>query len=829
MLRIALLTVLVAYLPGALAFRAPIGRRSHASLPAEERLFWQIVLSLVWSSVVGLALAASGAYRFERLLTANVAFCLVVAGLWRSRLRLGVEAPRPGWTMLVPAAVAIAGSLTIFAVPPAEYVMGGKDPGVYMNEGIQVAQRGSLVITDDLARSIRPDHRPLVYPQRFDPSYYSIRFMGFFVLSPDEGTVVGQFPHLYPTWVAIAYGVNGLSGARWVIGLWAVFGLLAVYFAGARVAGRAAAAAGTGLLALHALQIWYGRYPNAEMVMQALVFAGVLAYVRAQVDGHRLLGPVAGLLLALSVFAHITGFFAIVAIIAAVMAGRLEGERLPVGVGIPLVVGTGAAVMYLLIFLPPYFAMPVTFIRYLGTRELALLAGAGAVAILVWRLLAPRWADRWRTAALAMIIVAVWSLAIYAYVVREAGGTLASHDADALRTFTRFYLTPLGLVAALAGLSVIVWRRFREGVPLVAMVITFAIVFFYKIRIVPEHFWAGRRFIAVVLPGLLLCVGAAAFSDLRVSGRFGRAGFAVRAALGAILVGALGWHFWTKATAIGRHVEYAGLIPRLERLAGQIGADDLVLVETRGVADTHVLALPLAYIYARNVMVIAPADPDGPLLQEFLLWAGTRFRRVLFVGGGGMEMPARFVSFTPIGSDRFWIPEYESLRNAYPSRVRLKEFDIGVYEMRPEPEGRDGFDLDIGEGDALYVRGFHADEQHPSGARYRWTRREASVAIRGTVTEGRITIWMGAGGRPPTARPAVVDVSVGGTRLGSVTVGAAVAPYDFTIPPEALQAIRESPRAPRLEIATSTWNPARQLAAKDDRDLGVMVDRLSVR
>ena len=42
-------------------------------------------------------------------------------------------------------------------------------------------------------------------------------------------------------------------------------------------------------------------------------------------------------------------------------------------------------------------------------------------------------------------------------------------------------------------------------------------------------------------------------------------------------------------------------------MAGGFGDDDLVLLETRGVADTHVLALPLAYIYARNAMVFAPA------------------------------------------------------------------------------------------------------------------------------------------------------------------------------------------------------------------------------
>ena len=860
MLRIALLTALVGYLPGALIFRLPVGGRSHASLPAEERLFWHVILSVAWSSIVGLGLAAAGVYRFNTLLSIDVVLCVVLAGL----LRIGVgrvlwgPPPEPGpkgpglphvttpkitWTALVPAGIALLGSLTIFAVPPAEYIMGGKDPGVYMNEGIQIAQRGGLVIADELAKSIRPEHRELIYPQRRDPSYFSIRFMGFFVLNPDEGAVVGQFPHLYPTWIAIAYGINGLSGARWVIGVWAILGLLAVYFTGARLFGRAAAAAGTGLLAIHVLQVWYGRYPNAEIVMQALVFAGTLAFVRAHVDGHRLFAPLAGILFSLSVFAHITGLFAVAAIVVAAFAARLEGQRWLAGFAVPLVAGTGLALAYLAIFLPPYFALPLTFVRYLGALEIAALVGAFALFIVAWRFVQPQWAGRWRTPGLALLIAAAWIVTGYAYVLRRAGGTLAPHDADALRTFTTFYLSPLGLGAALVGLTMVTWRRFRDSAAFLAVVTTFAVVFFYKTRIVPEHFWAGRRFVAVILPGLCLLIGAAAFSGLPAFAERSlrsqlrrdslrsqlRPGSIARAAVGALLIAALGWHFWAKTRPILRHVEYAGLIPRLEQMAGAFGDDDLVLFETRGVADTHVLALPLAYVYARNVMVFAPADPDGALLREFVLWADAHYRRVLFVGGGGMEMPARSVGFTPVGSGRFWIPEYESLRNTYPRRSRLKEFDVGIYEMKPEPDNQDGFDLDIGEGDALYLRGFHADEVHPSGARYRWTRHEASVAIRGTMTEGRLTIWMGAGGRPPTARAPLVDISINGQRIGSVTVGNAVAPYEFTIPPDILKTTGESQRSPRIAIATSTWNPAQLLKAKDDRDLGVMVDRLSVR
>ena len=44
---------------------------------------------------------------------------------------------------------------------------------------------------------------------------------------------------------------------------------------------------------------WYSRYPSAEIVMQALLFAALLAADRALVEPDRFSGVVAGLLLGL--------------------------------------------------------------------------------------------------------------------------------------------------------------------------------------------------------------------------------------------------------------------------------------------------------------------------------------------------------------------------------------------------------------------------------------------------------------------------------------------------------------------------------------------------
>lgn len=827
MWHIALSLLAIGYLPGAIIFRLPTADRPRrASLPAEERAFWSIVLSLAFSSAVCLGLAAAGAYRFDRLLWINAACCFLTILSSRGRLRFAGAVP-PTWTALLPVVLALAGLYLNFLVPPSEYIIGGRDPGVYTSEGIQIAQRGALTITDEVARSVPPQYRELFFLPGPDPSYYSSRFMGFFLLDPVSGAVVGQFPHLYPVWIAIGYGVNGLTGARWVPGLWAVLGLLAVYFAGTRLLGRAAAFAGAGLLAVHVAQIWYARYPNAEIVMQPLVFAGLAAYARADMDQNRFFAPVAAILLTLAIFAHLTATLAIGGVAAAAVLGTLDGRRPSLALVTPLLAGIGLATLYVVTVLPPYFQVPLGFVRNLQMAHLGGVALLGVAAALLMRgarrPVVAAAAKRWVPIALVAI---VWSAAAYAYFLRSAGGTLAPHDADALRTFTSFYLTPYGLAAALVGYVVLTYRSRWSGAALLMTATIFSFFFFYKIRIVPEHFWAARRFLAVILPSSLLLVGAAAFSRIALPGRWVSP---LRYGVGTILVLALGTHFLAASSPILRHVEYAGLIPHLEQLAARFGDEDLVLVESRGASDVHVLALPLTYIYDRKVLVLATPIPDKAIFREFLGWARGRYKRVSFVGGGGTELLSRSTPIEPVGGERFQIPEYESAWNDYPRRVRFKEFDFGIYEFVTRPRAADGFNLDVGEADDLYVRRFLAKERRPDGSTYRWTRDVSYASILGTRPDQRqLTLWMANGGRPAAAGPADVEIFLNDTRLGQATVGAFGA-YRFAIPPDLATSIAQSEDAAQLRLVSRTWSPATVVGSTDTRELGVMVDRIDIR
>ena len=89
--------LIVAWLPGAVLFRLPLlDRDRRAALPAEERGYWTIVLSVAVSLSLVLALGALHRYSFKRLLIADLLIAATLAAVARLDLRLGPKARASG-------------------------------------------------------------------------------------------------------------------------------------------------------------------------------------------------------------------------------------------------------------------------------------------------------------------------------------------------------------------------------------------------------------------------------------------------------------------------------------------------------------------------------------------------------------------------------------------------------------------------------------------------------------------------------------------------------------------------------------------------------------
>ena len=234
--------------------------------------------------------------------------------------------------------------------------------------------------------------------------------------------------------------------------------MLGLYFAGARLFGRPTAAAAATLLLLNVIELWFARYPNVEMLIQALLFASLLAAARAQVDGDPFFAPVAGVLLGLLLFTRFDAALVVVAVIAAQALGLRRVDAAMHWTFWPaLAIPASLCGWYLVGPMRGYYrtaagvrrAAAVGLLRRLRRR----LRRAPSHRVSAHR--SPWTATRVRQLVPAALAAIVTLLAIYAFEFRHPGDGWRAADADALRMFAIFYITVPALIAAVIGYAVI--------------------------------------------------------------------------------------------------------------------------------------------------------------------------------------------------------------------------------------------------------------------------------------------------------------------------------------------------------------------------------------
>ncbi len=142
----------------------------------------------------------------------------------------------------------------------------------------------------------------------------------------------------------------------------------------------------------------------------------------------------------------------------------------------------------------------------------------------------------------------------------------------------------------------------------------------------------------------------------------------------------------------------------------------------------------------------------------------------------------------------------------------------------------DEFALDVGVSDELWLRRFH-DQEVLGGTdvTFRWSRDVSFVTLLGVSRDRRaVTLWLSNGGRPDSAGAAMVEVALDDLQLGRVTLTDRFEPYRFEIPDDLATELETGEDPGRLRMVSTTWKPGEILGVDDPRELGVMLDRVTL-
>ena len=500
--------------------------------------------------VIGLSIAAS------ILLSSLAAFILVLAGifsLWLVLTVVGVYTalaailivrkrsfhsllPRPIYVKneLLPvlgAIVMVGVGLGLYS-GYSENILLIRDPATHVNTSIHIAKTGSSLIDDNLYYSLDEDLQTvLVYERpvdavksRTDGFQIEYRFRGFPRDTRLDKTTP-QFFNLFPTWQAMGYEISGIKGALLTLPVFGALSVLFIFLVGRRLFGSVAGLAAAALLSINLAHLWFSRTPGSEVMFQAVFLMAVLFWALFSSSRRGVYGVFAG-----------------------VAFGALTLVRID-----SVLVLSGIAILYIylvaskgirrsdLFFLPPLIAVaalgladalhssrPYVSLLY-KTSEWAteLLISLGAVAAIAALIgLVPRlrvasllrWLEsNYSTVIRLILAIGLIGLAIFAYFGRPEIQETVSINLEGTRipkyaeeSFVRlgWYVSPLGLVLATIGGAIAVFRSSNRALTLFLLT-GMAVTFYYLInpRITPDHFWAARRYVPVILPMSLLFIG----------------------------------------------------------------------------------------------------------------------------------------------------------------------------------------------------------------------------------------------------------------------------------------------------------------------------------
>ncbi len=674
--------------------------------------FWMItvLLSIPVTSIVGFSLARFGWFSLIPLVAIDIVIAAVLFAL-RTQPQFRIDSFLNTKAALV--LIAIIAALFIYYAPPFEYYFGGRDPGIYVINGIRIARTGSFTTEDPLIEKIPQELRTLFFSEK-----QPMRYMGFFIASSSDPRIVPNFFYLYPVWFAIFHTLFGVHGMLYATPFLMLCMLLAGTFFVAFVLRSdeddTSALLGFAfvlLLGTTAISLWFARFPNSEVLAGALIWLALFCFMLYRQQSITIAGFIGSVCLALAFWARVDAILLAVPLLLDIAMRWIDGKAGKNDVAILaiyfLLIALGAA--HVLTTNSDYILAAFENLKF-KPYKVALVVLALSGLILVFAILGKRFriAEHRSTGRVISIVLAI--LLVYSYFVRPfyPASNIGSPNAGAFLALGWYFTHPV-VVIGLFGL-VIYSSRFRsiDWILLVGTLV-YSILYFYRIRGHAEHFWMLRRYLMLICPALVFF---ALYGFRQILGWLAKRNprFELRyvSAVALILCVLLAGWFVYEDRDLHKHHEYAGSFAFLKNLSERLKDNDVLLISARDNNDLHIIGPLLSYFFDRNVLTIRENQPDLEMLNRFQKsWKGN----VFLAGTGGSNIASGKFYLEPLEDFRFETPVYDEIYHRRPRVAFLKYFQIGLYKFSSEPVG-DPYFVDVGRFDDANITGFHLKEKY---------------------------------------------------------------------------------------------------------------------
>lgn len=720
-----LLLVLLFLLPGTAAWLA-FGASLKSHLRAVEIAYLIILTGVALVNWTALTLAEFEIFSLLLLAALVLGSSLLLGGwaVWRRRHQRPFANLTWSWSTL--GSMLLLGLLVLLSGRPSEYIVGGRDHGVYVNTGIHIVHSGGILVRDEAITAVPEAARPLLVrpetrlnqPGFPGPWSEGQHLTGLTIRDLDNGVYLLHGFHLYPALIAVFYAAGGVSLALMTTMALALLGSLGIYLVAARLFGQTIGLLTQLLLTLSVTQVWFTGYPTAEMLLQVLFWGGLLAAIIMMQTGNRWTAVMAGASFGLMHLAKLDTVLVPPILALFLLTLWLRDQFRPAywwAIGVYLLLGLQAlfhayfiATIYFVDhavrnLLPQFLADRVTTAtaghpyplngmrRFLLADWELLAAGVLLVGAVIWVLRRIRpaaaqwlagWAGRTRRwqAGLALglggiiLVTAVTETITDLPFLNQTVGSVH---------LSRLYLTRVGLVAGAIGLLGLIYasRTLPQRFTLFMLWGNVLPLYVLGAGTALDHFWVVRRFITLTFPGFILGMAWLIWELRPRQHRQWPLAVLPLGLLAAIVLG-----FWQHTGPIVGMVEYDGLTAQLTTLADTVPEEAVLLLETSNPAQR--LDMPLWLLFGRSVYTIRSEIKNDPVLATAVSAWEENGRSVYWLAADGVA-PPQWPGWTAVYETTHTIsaPLMETPRHAIPKRIERFQAQLDVYRFVPAAAG----------------------------------------------------------------------------------------------------------------------------------------------
>lgn len=605
---------LLFYVSGHLLFCGMIGKKYDIyDLSLIERIFLKVLGSILITGWVGLVLAEMGHFSLMLILTLLLIFDILLIILLHIDLMNSFKYEFNNTDFNKPTlifVIIIAISLVLF-LPPYEWIIGGMDPGVYVNIGVNIAKTGSIYSYDALIASL--DISVLDQFLLIWHCGYPVQSPGFYITDISTGQITPQFLYLWPAWIAIFYSLMGLKGSLLATSFFAVMSIVAFFSLTKLLSNTHIGLLASLLLSISYAQIFFAKYPASEMLSQFLLMSALYTFFIFNRTNDRYFGLISSLCFGGFLLNRIDSVLILIPIVIYLLYLYVNNKsnRNWYYFVIPLIILLihTAITLYFISHNYLFMTFPVvqsSIIHQFIILLLSLMAGAVIVKRVKFENINPNYT---LSAKYILIVLTISFVLIYYFITPDENISSNNHN---LIKLSWYIGNTFGLFLALLGIVLTIYKKFNKETFFIFLILAIYSLFYIpNAMMTPDHPAWARRFLPVIIPISILFIAFAIdhVRNINIHGK--RIAIFLAVLLIAINI--------NQDIYLVNYIEYENVISGTSELSGFFDDNDILIFDYNDLALKF--AAPMTYIFDKNVIVAWNlSDNTKTLESQILKW-----------------------------------------------------------------------------------------------------------------------------------------------------------------------------------------------------------------